>query len=158
MFLSTAIALAFVGVSYAAWADDIAMSGTIYTGTVDIGWSEYGVVAPPYSTIVTSITGDTLYITIYNAYPCVDYVINFDIHCIGSVPVHFPSDFAFTADYPGTIAITPYPGYNPIYWTSTILTQGASWYGTLTIHLAEDAVQGGTYHFTATITGQQYNI
>jgi predicted ribosomally synthesized peptide with SipW-like signal peptide len=173
MFLASAVALAFIGGSYAMWSETIVMSGTVNTGKVDIAWSLHGcgdtddLNPDPLKDVseIEAVINDAgvLVITITNAYPCIDYWVWFDVTNVGTVPVHFavetnpPELFAS-----GVITIDNIVG--------TQLHTGESWDGYLHFHmtnllwdtvLSQDPLYwvqgGGPYSFTVTIHGFQYN-
>jgi hypothetical protein len=172
MFLSSAIALAMVGGSYAMWSETIVMSGTVQTGTVDIAWSLEGygdseIAGKDVSSIGATIDQNgNLVVTITGAYPCIDYWVDFNVECIGSIPVHFgiTSTPAYLFDS-GIITIISDNG-QPL--VGTQLHHDEQWFGRLNFHITNDlwtnvlvpqgwAQGGGPYTFTVSITGYQYN-
>lgn len=158
IFLVSALALAGIGASYALWSETLTINGTINTGNVDVEWSIKDVwddETKDVSDITATIEDDgTMTVTITNAYPCVNYYVRFDIHCLGTVPVHF-QDFVITGPDCAEITITPETGYDPI--TDTQLHQSQEWLGILKIHLDNTAEENATYTFTITILAHQYN-
>jgi hypothetical protein len=112
-----------MGVGYAMWYEDLYIDGTVYTGNLDANWSieSYGDnETKDYSDIVAAIDGDTLYVTVTNAYPCVTYFVNFDVSNDGTIPFHI-CDLVCTGPdvFPGTLTITQptpfqvHPGDHP---------------------------------------------
>ncbi|GAH13520.1 unnamed protein product, partial [marine sediment metagenome] len=101
MFLVSMIALAGTGAAYSLWYEDLHLWTDIYTGDVDVDWSLHSAWVEQdkeISTISAEILdwdtsddnyNDWLRITINDAYPCVNYYVYFDIHCVGTIPVHF---------------------------------------------------------------------
>ena len=84
--------LAVVGIGYSHWTKTLYIEGTVQTGTFGVEWSQYapcdneGVKDVGVPSCV--IQGDTVVLTIDNAYPSYEATFNLDIHGIGSVPAH----------------------------------------------------------------------
>jgi hypothetical protein len=168
LFLVSVLALTAVGTSYAMWSEIITIDGSINVGSLDFEWSvedTYDSESPEKddaSSITATTSENTMTVTITNAYPCITYSLEFDIHCVGNVPVHF-DDFYFVEDYArqwvqdGIISIQPYQSSGFI--TETQLHQCNEWNGLLTFHFDNDDEfdQGETYTFTVTLFGYQYN-
>jgi len=92
IFLVSVLAIAGAGAAYALWFEDLYIYTDIYTGTVDVEWSYRGWDSTEWkdvSILDASIDGDTLWCWMENVYPCIEYYFLFDIHCVGSIPVHF---------------------------------------------------------------------
>jgi hypothetical protein len=101
IFLVSVLAIAGAGAAYALWYEDLYIWTDIYPGNVDVEWSlgDYWAVGDTKSVSTMDMwiddSGDpdspdcTLYCVIWNAYPCVEYHFEFDLHCVGSIPVHF---------------------------------------------------------------------
>jgi len=176
LFLVSVLALTAVGTSYAMWSETITMDGTVNVGSLDFEWSIHQAWdseipekddASSISAVISE-DGNTMTVTITNAYPCIEYYLWFDVHCVGNVPVHF-DDFYFEEAYArqwvqdGIISIEPYEdpvtGVVSDYITNTQLHQCNEWYGLLTFHFTNDDgfEQGTTYTFTVTLFGYQYN-
>jgi len=162
LFLVALMALTGASAGYAMWTETITMSGTVNTGNIGIDWSvdhcydsEAANKDVSYASAYVGTDG-VLYVTVTNAYPGIAYSVVFDIHSVGTVPVHF-FDFILNEGNceRSWITISPYAGYPAI--TSAQLHQGDSWWGILTINLNNDAVQNGVYTFSISITGHQYN-
>ncbi|MCJ7697300.1 MAG: hypothetical protein MUO73_03110 [Thermoplasmata archaeon] len=163
MFLTSVIALVFVGGSYATWADTLTMNGTVNTGTVNVDFSapsafgdtEVGFDVSHITAVLTD--WNTMTVTVTNAYPCINYFFDFDVHNAGSIPVHFPAGFVYSDGWSAFITITPWNTYLPI--NTVVLDSTSSWYGHFILHFDNDDgfLQGTTYTFTITLTGQQYN-
>ncbi|MEM4983308.1 MAG: hypothetical protein QXF66_00005, partial [Candidatus Hadarchaeales archaeon] len=92
MFGALIVALAMTGVAFAHWTDTLYINGTVNTGTFDAELSVgQGYDSEPECKNVSSITGslsedkNTITVTITNAYPCIDYYLPIDLHCVGSV-------------------------------------------------------------------------
>jgi hypothetical protein len=178
MFLVSMLALAGTGAAYALWFEDLYIYTDIYTGDVDVEWSVVGYGSnqqKPVSTFNIYIDPDypeVLRCFIYDAYPCVEYYFWFDLHCVGSIPVHFtPMDFiagtldeAWIDDYAifidrivwndGDTTVFDYPGI-PIEYIQ--LHQGDVAYGYYMIHFNNDLPQDDYFTFDFTTRAHQYN-
>lgn len=155
-FLCLALVLAFgtLGVGYALWYEDLYIEGTVYTGTVDVEWSVYAAwvdEGKDVSDITAVIEGDTLVVTITNAYPCAWYMLWFDIHNVGTIPVHIGE---FTLLYDDTPAALDWG----LYWYGPDqLHPGEYGDGEMWFHFNNDAEENAEYHFTIGVTAGQYN-
>jgi hypothetical protein len=94
IFVISVMALAGTGAAYALWAEDLYIWTDINTGDVDVDWSYIttGTNAPKPWVSILDIYIDAsgiLRCRIDNAYPCVEYYFYFDLHCVGTIPVHF---------------------------------------------------------------------
>jgi len=157
IFLISIMALAGTSAGYALWSETLTIDGTITTGDVDVEWSYYGyeiIQEKEISTMDVTFSENTMTVTILNAYPCVWYYVYFDIHCVGSIPVHF-GPWTIIEDLPAdaTFTLTDFD-YET---TQTQLHTCEFVDGILEIHLENDATELTTYTFTATITAYQYN-
>ena len=158
--LAIVLALGTMGIGYALWFDDLTIDGSVETGTFDVDWSTEG---EPWDTEEEygdekdvshgdfSIDGNTLYIHIYNAYPCITYSFPIDIHCVGSVPAHFCPIVITGGNLPSGATVT-YPD-----WSTTQLHTDEHAYGTVTVHLDNTATENTDYWFTARLTAYQFN-
>jgi len=155
--LALVLALGTMGVGYALWYEDLFISGTVETGTLDVDWSLNGeptdneIAGKDVSHGEFSITGNTLYIHIYNAYPCITYTFPIDIHGVGSVPAHLCPLFITGGNMPAGAVVT-FPN-----WDDVQLHAGDTEYGVITVHLDNRAAQDADYWFTATLRAHQYN-
>jgi len=167
IFLISILALAGASAGYAMWSEDLTINGTVNTGSVDVEWSIESVgdneePLKDVSSIDAVIDPETgiMHVTVTNAYPCITYCVYFDVHCIGSVPVHF-TPFVIDGDLPAstTLTITEDIGYLPI--DEAQLHTGDYWYGTLEIHLDDTidnpVLQSHEYTFTVNLFAHQYN-
>jgi hypothetical protein len=154
--LALVLALGTLGVGYALWFEDLVIEGTVMTGTLDVDWSQ-GV---PYDTEpdgkdvsygVCFIEGNTLSITIYDAYPCIEYHFPIDIHGVGSVPAHLCPLVIISSDLPSGASVT-FPD-----WSDVQLHQGDEEVGEIVVHLDNTADENTTYSFTAVLRAHQYN-
>jgi hypothetical protein len=150
------LALGVLGVGYARWAENLYIDGTVTTGDIGAEWSIDGdpwddeAKEISYGTI--EIIGDTLYIDIYEAYPCVTYHFPIDIHCTGSVPIHLGAIQIDSGNLPPNTRLEVIPPTMGVQ-----LHYCDSWVGELIVHLDNDAVEDTTYSFTASLEYAQYN-
>ena len=162
--LALVLALGTLGVAGALWSDWLFIDGYVETGYIGAEWSieSFGDnEQKDFSGIDAYLMApDVMYIDIWNAYPSVTYTVMWDIHCTGSVPIHFDSplfdtdlpastDFTFVAFDPTTGAAVDLCGYQ--------LHPGETLYGMLTIHLDNDALQDYWYYFYIDLQYGQYN-
>jgi hypothetical protein len=153
--LALVLALGSLGVGYAMWFEDLYIDGTVDTGTLDVEWSIHGYgddETKDYSDCYAYIVGSTLYVEITNAYPCINYYVDFDIHNNGTIPVHV-CQLVCTgpAQFPGTCTITQ-PTPMQIHPCEEAL-------GTISIHLdnAYDPQENTRYTFSCDLKAVQYN-
>ena len=166
IFLISVLALASTGVSYALWSETININGTVTTGSVNIefrnivcGDSEIPEkdAASYIEAIPDKVDGNTLVVTIHDAYPCITYTVDFDLYCAGNVPVHFTGfDINYGNCDPSWITFTGLDALDYRYGGPQ-MHQYDSAPGKITIHLDNTATQGTTYTFSATATAGQYN-
>ena len=161
ILLVSVIALAGVTAGYALWSETLYIDTWIETGDFDIDMSYEGKYIDQekdiaYVDVYFSDDGQTMFIDIYEAYPCITFYIYFDVTCVGSIPAHFyPFDIDYENCKPSWIDIGPRYGYDEI--ESTQLHQGDSWSGVVEIHLDNDAEEDYLYQFSVKLTGGQYN-
>ena len=154
--MALVLALGMLGVGYATWTDTVYIDGTVNMGTVGIELSEDTASddeAPEkdVSSITCVVDGDTLFVTVTNAYPCITYTNTFDVHCTGSVPVILKTDWNM-ANVPAgaTITVSGIDG-EQIHYCDAV-------WGTITVHIDNTVAQGSSFTFSCTITGTQYNM
>jgi hypothetical protein len=172
MFLTSAIALAMVGGSYAMWFEDLVMVGTVHTGTFDLDWSidflyDNEIVDKDFSYIDAWMIDDsTMQIYIHNAYPCITYTIEFDIYNAGTMAAHFAPMEISSAELLDDITITSITGdplcddpNTPGVYDGYQLHPGLDWLGKLQVHFTNDdnLLENTDYTFTITVKGYQYN-
>ncbi len=152
------IALMLVGTSYAMWYKTLTINGTIKTGYVDAIFTNVN----PYDdeipekdvsnvTAVLSQDAETMNVTLANAYPCINYTVEFDILNTGSIPVIInaingvPIEACYTVggNFTNAIGVQLHPG--------------ESVHAVMTIHLTNDCAQNSTYSFIITIIAVQWN-
>jgi len=165
MFAALILALGMSGIAYATWSETLVISGTVNTGDVDVEWSEgksWDTEDPEkdVSRIECVIEGNLLRVTVYNAYPCIDYYNVVDIHCVGIVPVHLYEIVAPDTDPSVEVDIT--------YWLDLECTNEATLpvqlhqceriYAKIHVHITNAATEGYTYNFDAQIDAVQWNM
>jgi hypothetical protein len=177
IFLISMLALAGTGAAYALWYEDLYIITDIYTGDVDVEWSVIGyrdTETKEVSTGGMQILADNpniLHCWIKNAYPCIDYYFDFDLHCVGSIPVHFNGMYvlggSLLLDYiewhelfidriewaDGSVT-----SYNPPIAIGTIqLHQGDVAYGHYLIHFNNNLPEDSFFDIILGTTAYQYN-
>jgi hypothetical protein len=160
--LALVLALGALGVGFALWSETLYIEGMVETGDLEADWIlvGYGDTELPekdVSYVDAYVCGKTLYITVYNAYPCIDYYVDFEIYNSGTIPLHvcgFNYDLgnmgSGEADFVADFVIY-------ISGASLQLHPGESLSFTLNIHLNNLAIQGETYWFTLDWVAAQYN-
>jgi hypothetical protein len=161
-------ALMLAGVSYALWSKTIYINGYVYTGDVDAefegayDWEAYdetGAVIPPEKkTFTVDVYTDywtpdaqQLYVDIYDLYPCITVHINYTIRNTGTIPWIVNSTIIDTADFPGTVTVTP-PGL-----IGTQVEPDGTINGDLEVHITNAALEQTGYSFTVSIVVVQWN-
>jgi hypothetical protein len=168
MFGALILSLAITGVAFAHWTDTLYINGTVNTGTFDAELSVgEGYDSEPPCKDVSSISGtlsddkNTITVTVSNAYPCIDYYLPIDLHCVGSVPLIIQSIEYNRGNLPEntTLEIIPDPAHpsENVIRVGTQLHQCQTAYGLLHLHLDEDAAENTTYTFSVTINVVQWN-
>lgn len=159
IFLIAIMALAGTSAGYAMWKETLFIDGTVNTGNLDAAWSveecgdsETPVPEKDFSSISARIEGYTLIVTLTDAYPCIDYWVNVNIENTGTLPFHIYWDGIIEAAFPGTVTFTPNPDGLQIHPGPE-----NAWYGTLTIHLNNDAEELTIYTFTTDLVVHQWN-
>jgi hypothetical protein len=159
IFCMSLIALAGTGAAYALWYDYLHLDVDVTTGYIGADWSFHGFTIdgkPDISDInvVFEEWGNSdlgrMFIHIYNAYPCVDYTIFFDIYCSGSIPIHIADPTPYIYDYNqlngyggdfGTIEFFDMQD-NRIIWTDLQIHPGEDFRGYMVIHFNNNLPQG----------------
>ena len=161
--LALVLALGSLGVSGALWSDDLYIDGWIQTGNIGAEWSlgdcsDSETPEKDVSWVEAEIIGDTLYVNIYNAYPSITYTVAWDIHCTGSVPIHFADPVIDLSDMPSgaTFTFTDMGGY-VIDWSLVQLHFCEVMWGLLTVHLDNTAEENAFYSFAIDLEYGQYN-
>jgi hypothetical protein len=152
--MALVVAVGAMGVGYALWSDSLYLEGTVYTGDIGLEWSQ-GV---PYDTEipekdvsygVCEIQGDLLIITIYNAYPSIEYHFPLDIHGTGTVPVHTQMTWVGGNANPAWLAIPDLSGLQ--------VHQSDVYNFELVVHLDNTAIENSVYTFAVQLDYWQYN-
>jgi hypothetical protein len=152
--LALVLALGSLGFAYAMWYEDLFIEGTVYTGNLDADWSLDGYgddETKDYSYVEAYIIGDTLYVYVDNAYPCINYYVNFDVYNAGTIPFHV-CDLVCTGpgQFPGTCTITQPTPFQ--------VHPGEHAWGTISIHLDNqyDPQELTYYFFSCELKAVQY--
>ena len=155
LFLVSIMALAGTSAAYAMWSETLYIDGYVETGELDVAWSiedcgDSEPVEKDFSWIEAEIIGYTLYVDIYNAYPCITYWVDVNIENTGTIPFHIWWDGVIDYNFPGTVTFTPDPH-------CTQLHPDETWYGRLEIHLNNDALENSVYSFDTDLVVHQWN-
>ena len=158
----TALALLFIGGSYAMWSETLRINVTVNTGEVDVKWSDWSVSESDHgkpwvaNTSVTVEANDSegdaikLAVVMNNTYPCYWANITLIVDNIGSIPVKLynhsidgvnASALYVHLDIPCDTQIDP--GENATY--------------VLRIHVLQNATENATYKFNVTLIFAQWN-
>lgn len=157
LVMALVVAMGLLGVGYAMWSEDLTIDGTVNTGDVDVEWSleawgDNEIVGKDASSIDAYITGNTLFVIITDAYPCITYYVDFDIDSFGSVPIRVKV-------VPGASTLPAGAITFPVNLEGYQLHEGESYYGTIEVHF--DNTMGITedtpYTFSYTLQCVQYN-
>jgi len=156
IFLVSVMALAGASAGYALWLDELHLDIDVYTGNIGLEWSIEGFGdSEPYEKDFSYIDGylwgwtedanTGLWLTIYNGYPCIDYYVDFNIECTGSIPVHIEDPYLWGFNQLtgpnglGTLTFT-YADGSPITFPIQI-HPGQIIYGRITIHFNNNLPQ-----------------
>lgn len=146
------VAVCVIGVGYALWSDSLYIQGTVNTGDIGLEWS----CDIPYDDEVKDVShgecyiiDDTLYIEVYNAYPCITYYFPIDLHGIGSIPVHTAMTLTGGTGDPSWVMLPNLGGMQ--------IHQGDTWLGEIMIHLDNTAEENAVYTFSVQLDYWQYN-
>ena len=152
--MALVLALGVMGAGFALWSDSLYIDGTINTGDIGLTWSqgdpydtEYPVPEKDVSHGECYIDGNTLYITVFNAYPCIEYHFPIDLHGVGSVPVHTAM----------TLISGPCPWVQIPQMSGLQIHEGDLWEGEIVIHLDNTADENAVYTFEVQLDYWQYN-
>lgn len=184
LFAVSIVALLGMSMAYGLWYQTLYIYGTVNTGTVSAEWNchhcwdiEYNPETGEYkdfSSISCRVDGDTLFITITNAYPSVKYYCAVNLTNTGTVPIKiynpgFTSgnlteevgQLMFITD-PDDVVWPPnyqHPDPGEFLWITegTQVHPNESAIGVFYIHLDNTAEQGATYVFTYQLVVEQWN-
>jgi hypothetical protein len=156
--LVVVLALAAMGVAYGMWSETLNISGTVNTGTVNAEFS-VGTISDneiegkdtAWCTSSLSNDGNTFYVTMNNGYPLYECYVTFDVHNVGSIPIHIHQP-TFTG-VPGELVVN----FVDCYDQDTQLHTSQAAYCTLKVKVLQSASQGSTYNFSGTVFAHQYN-
>jgi hypothetical protein len=156
--LAVVLALGSLGIGFALWSETLYIEGTVATGELDADWIlvDYGDSESPekdVSWVEAYVVGKTLCVTVYNAYPCIDYYVDLEIYNSGTIPLHVCGlnydliEMVSVASF--TLSLSGVPNMQ--------LHPGESLSTSLSVHLNNNATQGATYSFTFDWVTVQYN-
>ena len=156
MFAALVLALAMTGVAVAHWSETLKINGTVNTGVLDAEWSVgESWDDEPENKDVSSITcwvdeenAHKLHVKVTNAYPCINYYQEIDIHNTGTIPLHING---ITVVAPDCITVVM-PG-----WENVQLHPSETVEGTLVVHVEQCAEENTTYEFEVTVIVNQWN-
>jgi hypothetical protein len=164
LFMVLVIMLALLGVGYALWSDWLFIDGTVETGTVDAELSFHDNIqendhGKDVGTCSASLSDqnqdgeDELHISVTNGYPSYECWVEFDVHSVGSVPIHIYQPEI--VDAPPVEEVTV--GIDGCYGDDHQLHFGEEAFCTIYIHVEQGAIQNHTYTFSAEVETRQFN-
>ncbi len=157
LFMSIVVMLAMVGVGSALWSEVLDISGTVETGNVDVEFSigdiEENDHGKEVADCLARLDENLLQIFILGGYPSYECWVPFDVHNVGSVPVHIYHP-QWTV-LPPTEAVT----FSMVrcYEEDTQLHFDEQAFCWLYIHVEQEALQGETYVFEGFLEARQFN-
>jgi len=158
----TALALLFVGGSYAMWSETLRINVTVNTGEVDVKWSGWSVSESDHgkpwvaNTSVTVEANDSegdaikLAIVMNNTYPCYWANVSLVVDNIGSIPVKL-----YSSNITGVNESALY--VNLVKPVDTQIDPGENATYILQIHVLQNATENTTYKFNVTLIFAQWN-
>jgi hypothetical protein len=163
MVMILIVALASLGVVYGHWSKTLFINGIVQTGNVD---AELTVTSVTDNEDVKDVgdcdawlldpDGDgkmeKLHVEVHDGYPSYECLVVFDVHSVGSIPVHI-SQPAWTTPPPAEVTAL----FDPCYLEGTQLHQSDVAYCTLYIHVEQAAAQSTQYEFHASLDAVQFN-
>lgn len=152
------VPLSTLGISYAAWAEPLDVSGTVSTGNVDVAFGKAdsndpsGSIDPGYDRDVATTEVEGAYtkeltVSLDNAYPCYESEIEFTVRNTGSIPAKIKSIDVDAPDEIDTEVTKLEVGEVIKTWKK----------GYLHVHVSENALENKDYKFSVTITATQWN-
>lgn len=164
LFIALVIMLALLGVGYALWSDILFIDGTVETGNVDAELSFHGnILENDHGKDVGDCTAslsdqnqdgeDELHISVTDGYPSYECWVEFDVHSVGSVPIHIYQPDIVGAPPPDHVTV----GIDGCYENDTQLHEGDEALCTIYIHVEQGAIQNHTYTFSAEVETRQFN-
>ena len=151
------VAIGLMGAGYALWSDVLYLNTTVETGSIGLAWSQgqpSDDETKDVSEATCSIVGNTLTITVTNAYPCVTYTIPIDLHVTGTIPVH--CTFLRVANVNQGLDLDPYVTL-PLWDVEQLHPGDPDLVGNVIIHLDNTALQSSTYTASWELNYWQYN-
>jgi len=163
LFLVLVVALAMVGIGSALWFQLLSIDGVVQTGDVAAQLSVESVVEndddlPDEKNVadcdaVLNATSDGLEVTIGGAYPSYECWVEFDVHSIGSVPVHIYHPTWTTLPPPEAVTFSLLGCYEE----DTQIHEGEKALCTLYLHVEQEADQNARYVFEGFVDARQFN-
>jgi hypothetical protein len=161
------VALATIGVAYAAWSDTLFVNGNATTGTFDVHFDYYYTEAAVVGCdAALSADKKTVTVTIANAYPGFTCAGGYSLVNGGTIPARInglvqvnntvPANFTVTP--PGLVYMTDAIGNNVPSGGSFMLAAGATGGGVMwnfAMPAGETGHEGETYTFSYTFLAQQ---
>ncbi len=155
------VLVSLLGLVFSRWFETLNVSGQVNTGEVDAEWStgrSYDTEPPEkdFSSIscwVDQNNPHLLHVKVEDAYPCIVYTQEFDIHNVGTLPVHVGEFVIDRGNLPEGAQVSveyDYEQYGQLH-------PSEEGYGKLTVHLANDAEERATYEFTVSVEVEQWN-
>lgn len=159
LFMSIVVMLAMVGVGSALWSEVMDITGLVQTGDVNV---EFSLLDPPtfendhgkdVADCDAVLSDNLLEVVIGGGYPSYECWVPFDVHNVGSVPVHVYHPQWL--DLPPTEAVT----FSVVdcYEEDTQLHAGEEIFCTLYIHVEQEASQNDSYVFNGFLEARQFN-
>lgn len=160
LFLVLALVLTGIGVGVAHWTDTLFIEGDVSTGVLDaeisagMSWDT----EPPEKDVssiscwVDPADPKTLIVEVLNAYPCIDYYQEFDVHNTGTIPLHIGNLTVNSGTLPAgcyTLEISDLE-------CEQLHPCDVVW-GEIHLHLDNCAEQDTSYCFSAEIAIEQWN-
>ena len=163
LFMSIVVMLAMVGVGSALWSEVMDISGTVQTGDVNVEWSLGLIEENDHGKDVAAcdavLTENFLEIVIGGGYPSYECWIPFDVHSVGTVPVHIyhPQWTVLPPSEAVTFSVVDcYEEDTQIHQLgSGVFPEEA--FCTLYIHVEQAAAQNDTYVFAGFLEARQFN-
>lgn len=187
LFMSSVVALAGIGASYACWYDDLYVDGTIETGDLewviewyhisddnDIDWNCGDGFENPlphevdkdvgYMTATLSDDKKTLDVLFHNTYPMYYGHVTFWVHNVGTIPLHIDhvnlyEEGELVGTFTENFLHVFDDDYEILYGDSFGMQLHPCEYAELSFsfHLRQPAEQDTIYHFTIEVVASQWN-
>ncbi len=178
IFLISVIGLAGASAGYALWWDELHLDISVETGYINAKWSvesayDSEIAGKDYSSITWELFDDFrsaqgampqidgwLWIYIHNAYPCIDYTINFNIENTGTIPIHVEAIDYNWNNMPDAAEVKITDMNNqPIAFPLQIHPDGPIFYGKMVFHFDNTLEQDldMTHVICADLMYHQYN-